>query len=471
LVKRLVEQSIAELSGKIASGEVSAVEVVSKTIEQIKKLNKTINAFITVLERQAVEDAERLDKELRLGGRPRSMLHGIPVALKDIIYVRGVRCTAGSRILNSYVAEYDATVVKKLREAGAVIVGTNNLHEFASGVTGVNPHYGAVRNPWDTERIAGGSSSGSAAAVAACMVFASVGTDTSGSIRIPSALCGVVGFKPSYGRVSKFGVIPLSWSLDHVGPITRTVRDAAIMLKAMAGFDYSDDASVFVDVLDYPNMLERDMKNYRICYLRDILPHEPPSYIRKMLDRVFEKLNSIGVEVAEMGFKYSAEQIRGCWAPIRLGEAAAFHDEWYRTRPGDYGDDVRKMLERGRGFSVIDYVKAQRLRIEIRNELLKILDAYHAVVTPTTLIPAPKVGEEKISLDGEVIDIYTALTTATILFNITGVPAITIPAGLSGEKLPLGLQIASRPFDELTLLRLAYSLEREMGFSQRPLVS
>ncbi len=462
-----MEHSIGELSVKIASGEVSVSDVVAKTIEQIKRLNKITNAFITVLENQAVEEARKLDEELRKKNKPRSMLHGIPVALKDIIYIKGIRCTAGSKILSSHVAGYDATVVKKLREAGAVIIGTNNLHEFASGVTGVNPHFGTVHNPWDRERIAGGSSSGSAAAVAACMVFASLGTDTSGSIRIPSSLCGVVGLKPSYGRVSKFGVIPLSWSLDHVGPITRTVGDAAIMLKTIAGFDSNDDASIFVDILDYPNMLERDVKNYRVCYIRNILPVEPPNYIRKTLEKVFNILNHLGVEVSEFDFSYSAEKIRECWAPIRLGEAAAFHDEWYRTRLDEYGADVRRMLERGRAFSAIDYVKAQRLRIEIKNELLKILDEHNAVVTPTTLIPAPKIGEEKINLDGEETDIYTALTNMTILFNITGVPAITLPAGLS-DNLPLGIQLAAKPFDELNLLRIAYNLESKMGFTDKP---
>jgi len=469
LSRRLIEHSIYEVAEKIRTQETTVEEVVHQTLEQIKKLNNKINAFITILEEQALKDAEKLDKELKKENKPRSRLHGIPVSVKDIIYVKGVRCTAGSKIMKDHVAGYDATVVNKLKEAGAVIIGTNNLHEFASGVTSVNPHFGVVRNPWDFGRIAGGSSGGSAAAVSSFMSFASIGTDTSGSIRIPSSLCGVVGLKPSYGRVSKYGVFPLSWSLDHVGPITRSVRDAAILLREIAGYDYRDDASVFADVLDYPELLETDITGYRICYLRNLYQKQLPRDVEKIMNNVIDCLSSLGAEVAEENFKY-ADKIRPCWAPIRLGEAAAVHDDWYRERPHDYGDDVRKMLERGRRFSLIDYVKAQRMRITIREELLRIMDRYHAVILPTTAIPAPRIGEEEVEIDGEKIDIYTALTDLTILFNITGVPAITIPAGFS-QNLPLGLQIAGKPYNELTILRIAYNVEQELNLSIRPAIA
>ncbi len=462
-----MKYSIDELSKKIESGEVSVVSVVAEAVEQIKRLNGAVNAFITVLEEQAMREAEKLDDELRKGGRPRSRLHGIPIALKDMIYVKGVRCTAGSKILQNFTPNYDSTVVRKIKEAGAVVIGTNNLHEFASGVTSVNPFYGPVHNPWDLSRIAGGSSGGSAAAVSSRMVFASLGTDTSGSIRIPSSLCGVVGLKPTYGRVSKYGVIPLSWSLDHVGPIAKTVKDVAIVLEVIAGYDAADESSVVADVPDYASLLELEVKNYRVYHLRDPMATQTAGYIDAMLGKVFDALSELGIEVVEGDFKY-ADRVRECWAPIRLGEAAAFHDEWYRSNPQDYGDDVRRMLEKGRKFSVVDYVKAQRLRIEIKKELLSILDKYHAIITPTTLIPAPKIGEEQISIDGLQVDIYTALTSTTILFNITGVPAITLPAYLVYGKLPLGIQIAAKPFDELNLLRIAHQLEKQLKLNTVP---
>ncbi len=466
LPQDITKLSIAQLSERIRSQEITPTELVAKALERIRRIDMKINSFITVVEEDAIRQAEVLERELK-NNIYRSSLHGIPLSVKDIIQIRGVKCTAGSKILSNNVAEYDAAVVEKLREAGAIIVGTNNLHEFASGVTSVNPHFGAVRNPWDLERIAGGSSGGSAASVSACMVWASLGTDTSGSIRIPAALCGVVGLKPSYGRVSKHGVIPLSWSLDHVGPITRSVEDAAIVLKAIAGYDQRDDASVFADLPDYPASLEKNLKGYKLCVLRNLYLDNLHRSVARAFSRVIDVLGGLGVECVELDFRY-ADRVRWCWAPIRLGEAAAFHDEWLRERASDYGEDVRRMLERGRSMSLVDYVKAQRLRIEIREELLRILDKHHAIISPTTAIPAPKIGETEVKLDGETTDIYTALTNLTILYNITGVPAITIPAGLSGDNLPVAVQLAGRPFDEQTVLQLAYGLEKSLNLEMMP---
>ncbi|MEM4417242.1 MAG: amidase, partial [Nitrososphaerota archaeon] len=251
-------ESLVELSREILVGGLKPTELVEKILERIGRVNPEVNAFITVLEEQARLEASKAEKEIA-AGRYRGPLHGIPVSVKDIIFIEGVRCTAGSKILAQHVAPYDATVTRRLKEAGAVIVGTNNLHEFASGVTSINPHYGPVRNPWNTRFIAGGSSGGSAAAVAAALSSVSIGTDTSGSVRIPASLCGVVGLKPSFGRVSKHGVIPLSWSLDHVGILAGSVADAAVALKAVAGYDPEDEHSVYAEVPDYPSLLEKDV--------------------------------------------------------------------------------------------------------------------------------------------------------------------------------------------------------------------
>ncbi len=440
------------------------MELVHRTLERVRRLNPVVNAFITVLEDEALRQAVAAEREIR-DGRYRGPLHGIPVSLKDIIYIRGVRCTAGSKILAQHVAGYDATVTARLRDAGAIIVGTNNLHEFASGVTSINPHYGPVRNPWNTKYIAGGSSGGSAAAVASGLTPISIGTDTSGSVRIPASLCGVVGLKPSYGRVSKHGVIPLSWSLDHVGILASTVADAAIALRALACYDPSDESSVYAEVPDYPSMLERDVSGLRVCVLRNMGPVDHD--VAKAFGRCVNVLEGLGIAVGEVEFQY-AGVVRDCWAPIRLGEAAAYHDRWFRERGDDYGPDVRAMIERGRRYTAVDYVKAVRLRAEIRNSILKILDQYHAIISPTTPISAVEIGRTEITIDGQTIDIYTALTSQTILHNIAGLPSISIPAALTSDGLPIGFQIAGRPYDETTILRISHQAIEKLGKIQPP---
>jgi aspartyl-tRNA(Asn)/glutamyl-tRNA(Gln) amidotransferase subunit A len=454
--------SLARLAEEVRSGGVSPVELVHRTLERIGRLNPTVNAFITVLEDEAIRQAVKAEREIR-DGRYRGPLHGIPVSLKDIIYIKGVRCTAGSKILAQHIAEYDATVTTRLRDAGAIIVGTNNLHEFASGVTSINPHYGPVRNPWNTRYIAGGSSGGSAAAVASGLTPVSIGTDTSGSVRIPASLCGVVGLKPSYGRVSKHGVIPLSWSLDHVGVLASTVVDAAIALKAIAGYDPSDESSVYAEVPDYPGMLERDIGGLRVCLLRNI--ELVDDEVAKAFERCVNVLEGLGITVEAVEFEY-AGLVRDCWAPIRLGEAAAYHDRWFTEHGDDYGVDVRAMIERGRRYTAVDYVKAVRLRAQIRNSILRILDQYHAVISPTTPIPAVEIGRTETIIDGHTLDIYTALTSQTILYNITGLPAISIPAALTSHGLPIGFQIAGRPYDESTILRISHQVMEKLGTKQ-----
>ena len=446
---------LPKLSEDVRSGAVTPTELVHRCLEKIRKLNPVLNVFITVLEEDALKQAAERESELR-AGYYRGPLHGIPVSLKDIIYVGGVRCTAGSKILSNHVAPYDATVTKKLKEAGAVLIGTNNLHEFASGVTSINPHYGPVRNPWNTEYIAGGSSGGSAAAVAAGLTPISLGTDTSGSVRIPASLCGVVGLKPSYGRVSKHGVIPLSWSLDHVGVFANSVEEAASCLHAIAGYDPEDESTVYAEVPDY--MVDLDVGGMRVVYFREM--DRADEEVGRLFRKFVSVLEGLGVVVEEAIFEYG-DRVRESWAPIRLGEAAAFHGEWFRERPLDYGADVREMLEKGMSFSAVDYVKAQRLRHEIKRTLLRTLDKYHAIISPTTPTAAVKIAEAQNP------ETYQRLTENTILYNLAGLPAVSIPIGLTDRGLPVGAQIAGRLFDENTILRLAYHVQQKIGV-QRP---
>ncbi len=442
---------LPKLSEDVRSGAVTPTELVHRCLERIRKFNPVLNVFITVLEEDALKQAAERERELR-AGYYRGPLHGIPVSLKDIIYVGGVRCTAGSKILSNHVAPYDATVTKKLKEAGAVLIGTNNLHEFASGVTSINPHYGPVRNPWNTEYIAGGSSGGSAAAVAAGLTPISLGTDTSGSVRIPASLCGVVGLKPSYGRVSKHGVIPLSWSLDHVGVFANSVEEAASCLHAIAGYDPDDESTVYAEVPDY--VVDLDIGGMRVVYFREM--DRADEEVGRLFRKFVSVLEGLGVVVEEAIFEYG-DRVRESWAPIRLGEAAAFHGEWFRKRPLDYGADVREMLEKGMSFSAVDYVKAQRLRHEIKRTLLKTLDKYHAIISPTTPTAAVKIAEAQNP------ETYQRLTENTILYNLTGLPAVSIPIGLTDIGLPVGAQIAGRLFDENTVLRLAYHVQKKIG--------
>ncbi|MEM4314982.1 MAG: amidase [Nitrososphaerota archaeon] len=458
--------SAVSLAEELRSGGTTPTELVEETLEKIRRVNPKVNAFITVLAEQALAEAANAEDEMRRG-RYRGTLHGIPVSLKDIIYIRGVMCTAGSKILSDNMAGYDATVTSKLRDAGAIIVGTNNLHEFASGVTSINPYYGTVRNPWNISYIAGGSSGGSAAAVAAGLTPISIGTDTSGSVRIPASLCGVVGLKPTYGRVSRHGVIPLSWTLDHVGILAGSVLDAAIALRAVAGYDSEDEASVYAEVPDYSAALERDVDGLRICVLRNLEPVH--SEVAKAFERFTDVLQSLGIVVEEKELEY-ADRVRACWAPIRLGEAATLHDRWFSERRDDYGSDVRAMLERGRQYTAIDYVKAMRMRGEIRNSILRLLDSYHALVSPTTPIPAVEIGQTEVDIDGHRLDIYTALTSHTIIHNITGLPTISIPVDLSSKRLPIGAQIAGRLFEESTILRIAHQAMEKMGTKQPPIL-
>ena len=446
---------LPKLSEDVRSGAVTPTELVHRCLERIRKFNPVLNVFITVLEEDALKQAAERESELR-AGYYRGPLHGIPVSLKDIIYVGGVRCTAGSKILSNHVAPYDATVTKKLKEAGAVLIGTNNLHEFASGVTSINPHYGPVRNPWNTEYIAGGSSGGSAAAVAAGLTPISLGTDTSGSVRIPASLCGVVGLKPSYGRVSKHGVIPLSWSLDHVGVFANSVEEAASCLHAIAGYDPEDESTVYAEVPDY--MVDLDVGGMRVVYFREM--DRADEEVGRLFRKFVSVLEGLGVVVEEAIFEYG-DRVRESWAPIRLGEAAAFHGEWFRERPLDYGADVREMLEKGMSFSAVDYVKAQRLRHEIKRTLLRTLDKYHAIISPTTPTAAVKIAEAQNP------ETYQRLTENTILYNLAGLPAVSIPIGLTDRGLPVGAQIAGRLFDENTILRLAYHVQQKIGV-QRP---
>ena len=451
--------SVAEAAQLIAARKLSPVEFTEASLRRIEQLEGRLNAFITVDGDAAMTAASEAADEIAKGGA-HGPLHGIPIALKDIFGVAGVRMTAGSKILSENVASEDAEATARLKAAGAVVLGKLNLHEFAFGATGVNPHYGAARNPWDLERITGGSSSGSGASVAAGECAAALGTDTGGSIRIPASLCGIVGLKPTYGHVSKRGVLPLSWSLDHVGPMTRTVEDAAIVLQAIAGRDADDASTVGEPVPDYMQMLRQGVQGLRIGIAKEFFFENLHPEVESAVRSAIGLLGEMGADLTEADVPLISE-IPGGVTAIMLPEALAYHQKWMSERPDDYGDDVRYRLELGATFLAVHYVQAQRFRemavAAWREEVFPKVDL---IVTPTTPITARPIEEGDLQVTFNLIRFTNPL-------NFLGVPAISIPCGFTGEGLPVGLQLVGRWWDEASVLRAAYAYEQATDWHER----
>jgi aspartyl-tRNA(Asn)/glutamyl-tRNA(Gln) amidotransferase subunit A len=455
--------SLKQLSVKIEGGDVSPVDLVEISLNRIKKLNPILNAFITVIkEEELYKQAQIAEKEIKQGNY-RGPLHGIPFSIKDIIYVKGVRCTAGSKILANYVPNMDATVVKRMNEAGAILIGKNNLNEIASGITGINPFYGSSKNPWDVSRISGGSSGGSGVAVSTGMVPMSLGTDTGGSIRVPASLCGVVGLKPTYGRISKHNVFPLSSSLDHVGCITRSAWDAAAIMEYIAGRDPLDETSENNEVPAYTKIIEKSsLKGIRIGIPKEYFFDHLYPEVQRLFYGFVETLRSNGSTIVDvLDFHHTSKYFRS-WQDIRLAEAAEIHLKWLNTRAYDYSDEVRNMLIKGTKISAVDYIHALRaIREKIREEFLSVLSHnVDILIVPTTIIAAPRFNEEMVSTEGNtLLQTRDALLQNTIVFNSTGLPVISIPIGLTKDSTPVGAQIIGPPFKEEVILSIAYSYE------------
>jgi aspartyl-tRNA(Asn)/glutamyl-tRNA(Gln) amidotransferase subunit A len=450
--------SLAQQADLIRTRSASPVEVVESVLQQIDRVDPKLNSYITVMRDSALADARRAEEEIGRGAY-RGSLHGIPVALKDLFYTEGVRTTAGSRILSDFVPAEDATVVVRLRQAGAVIVGKTNMHEFAYGTLSTNPHYGDVRNPWDPERVVGGSSGGSAAAACSYMCSAALGSDTGGSIRIPAALGGVVGLKPTYGRVSRHGAVPCAWSLDHVGPLTRTAEDAAVVLSAIAGYDPKDPASSLEPVPNYVVELQGDLSGLRLAVLREYVtdPTEPEVLAQFQASAVV--LRSLGMSVDEISVP-SVDAAVGASTAILASEVASYHEEWLRTRADEYGAEVRSRLETGLLIAATDYVKAQRVRNLLTGQLTELLKRYDALLYPTIPVTAPRLDEDSIELGGRREPKGPVMVRHTRLFNLVSFPAISVPCGFDSRGLPVGLHIATAPFTEGLALRVAHAYQQ-----------
>ena len=453
--------TIDQISEEMNERKISSSSLVEEDLRRIHHLNPQMKLFITITADKARASAKQTDSRLAISKRL-GRLDGIPVAIKDNFFIQGVRCTAGSKILSDFVPDYSAPTVERLEEAGAAIVGTTNLHEFASGVTSVNPYYGTARNPWNTERITGGSSGGSAAAVAAGLAFAALGTDTSGSVRIPASLCGVVGLKPTFGLVSTRGTIPLSTSLDHVGVLTRTCLDAAVLLDSLAGFDERDPTSVRTTrKYNYfqESISARD-KGHKVGVPRNYFLDGLDQDVSNAFEKVVIELGSLGFELDDIEIP-NIDRSAEIWAPIRFSEATAYHLSWLESRPRDYSEDVRRKLERGKEFSAVQYISAKSKASEFRSASIKTFGQFDAIITPTTPVPAPKIGETNVPLGTSQTDVYTALVRQTLPFNVSGLPAVSVPMGVSRDGLPLGLQIIGKLFDEATILGIGSAYEQK----------
>lgn len=449
--------TLAALARAYREDRLSPVEVVRVLLGRIEA--DETGAFITVTAERALEDAARAEEELR-SGMDKGPLHGVPVGLKDLIYMKGILTTMGSAFFRDYAPDHSATVVQRLEEAGAVSIGKTNTHEFAYGPTGDRSFFGPTRNPHDAARITGGSSGGSGAAVAAGLVYGALGSDTGGSIRIPSALCGVVGMKPTFGRVSKHGVFPLAWSLDHVGPITRTVEDNALMLSVLAGHDPEDPYSANLAEEDFTRGLQREVRGRRIGLPDAFYFEHVEAEVEERVREAAEVFASLGAETREVDIPNLWETLHAQRLTLAV-EAYAVHEERLKTEPERFDDQGLERLLRGEGLEAYRYANAQQRRLHSRREFGRILQEVDVLLTPTVPIWATEIGQRETVIGDYEEAVYSALTRFTGPTNLNGLPSLSVPCGSTASGLPVGMQLIGRQFDEATLYNFGHAYEEE----------
>ena len=451
--------TIAELAPRLRRQEVSSVEVTRVCLERIEKQNPALNAFITVMADSALADARRAEAEITRG-EWRGPLHGVPVALKDLIDTAGMRTTAASALYEDRVPQQDAEVVRRLRQAGAVIIGKNNLHEFAYGGSSLVSFFGDVHNPWDVKRIAGGSSGGSGAAVVAGMAHAAIGTDTAGSIREPAALCGCVGLKPTYSRVSGRGVIPLSVSLDHVGPLALSVTDAAILLQAIAGFDPADPTSADVPVPNYVGASDEGPNHLRVGVPRAYFYDDLDAEVASALEHALRGIQTMVAEVKEVQMDVPTDRT------LQAAESYAYHAENVAKSAALYQPETLGRIRTGENISAESLAVHRRELEETRRTIRRAFADLDLLVTPTTPMPAPTIAELKAD-PAALRPAEIRLLRNTRPFNVWGLPAISVPCGFTQSGMPIGLQIAGPPWREDQVLRLAHAYEQATAWHKR----
>ncbi|MCY4366793.1 MAG: amidase [Chloroflexi bacterium] len=454
----LCYMSAGDLSTLIRNKQVSPVEVIDAHLSRIEATEPTLNSFITLLPDHARDAARRAESQIQAGNY-RGPLHGIPVGLKDLFNTAGVRTTSGSRILDNFVPSEDCTVATKFQQAGAILLGKLNMHQFAYGPTGENFDYGHMHNPWNPEMVTGGSSGGSGSAAAAGQCTITMGSDTGGSVRIPSALCGIVGLKPTYGLVSRAGLTPLSWCLDHPGPMVRTVVDAALAMNVIAGFDPNDRATTMRQLPDYTASLDGSVEGLRIGVVKEYFEAPLDAEVETAVRAALAKLSEMGAIITEVSFPmfFDSQAISGT---ILMSEAAAYHRDLLATDGDKFTPSVRLRLEAGLFVTAADYLKAQQARARFNYEMSRLYQEVDLLAGPSEPITAPPILASEVTIGDSSVGTTGALTQYTRPYNISGTPAISVPCGFSATGMPIGLQLAGRPFDEATVLRAAHAYEQ-----------
>ncbi len=461
----LAYASVSDLAPMLRSGALSPVALTQAALDRTSRLNPKLNAYLKVFEDGALNAAREAEREIK-AGRYRGPLHGIPIGLKDLVDVAGQVTTGGTKILRDNVAKQDATVTRRLRDAGAIITGKLAMVEFAMGATGLNPHYGDTPNPWDATRVACGSSSGSAAAVAAGLVVGALGSDTGGSIRMPAAVCGIAGLKPTYGRISRHGVLDLSWSCDHVGPMARRVSDCAHMMNALAGHDPADPASSTAPVPDFAAGLGQGLRGIRLGVPQHYFFDDVDPEVEKAVRTAVALMERNGAEVVKVAMPWVAVG-RAINMRVVMPEAVAVHEKWIAERPQDYSPEVRARILADITTPAIDYIRAQRARRWFSAQMAEAMRGVDVLVTPTVPTQTPTIeactpppgGHE--GRDGQRLAIFTGV------FNATGQPSLSVPCGFTKDGMPIGMMITGKPFDEVNVLRVRDAYESLTAWHNR----
>jgi aspartyl-tRNA(Asn)/glutamyl-tRNA(Gln) amidotransferase subunit A len=464
--ERFLEWSLSDIAQALRRREVTSLALVEASLSRIREYDSGLKSFITVCSERALKDAEAADAAIASAHTDEDLgpLHGIPIALKDNIAVKDTRTTAGSKILGEWFPAEDATIAAKLQRSGAILLGKTNMHEFAWGGTSANPHYGFVRNPWDRERFPAGSSGGSAVAVAARFCFGAMGTDTGGSIRLPSAVNGTVGIRPTYGRVSNHGIIPLAWSMDTAGPMTRTVEDCALMLGVVAGFDAADPASAAVPRGNYLSDLRDGVRNVRVGVIPGYFFQHLQPAVHLAVRAALAILTDLGAQIVEIPMKNLEGNI-SAQLTVEAAEPSAYHQRYLRERPHDYGEDVRTLLEVGELLPATHYLQAQRYRAMLRADFLEAFKKVDVFICPTLPFTATRVGETTVVIEeGIEEDMLSAIMQFTGMASLTGLPSLGVPCGFDENGLPVGMQIIGKPFDEATLFRVGHAYQCATDF-------
>jgi aspartyl-tRNA(Asn)/glutamyl-tRNA(Gln) amidotransferase subunit A len=457
--------SLTAVAKAIAEKKVSSREVTQSCLDRIEKFNPKLNAFMTVEPDDALKAADSADAALAKGG-PKGVLHGVPLAHKDMYYDKGKIVTCGTKIRRDFVAPTTSTALQRLKDAGTVRLGSLQMVEFAYGPTGHNPHYGAVRNPWNTDHITGGSSSGSGSAVAARLTFAALGSDTGGSIRMPAHFCGVTGLKTTVGRVSRAGAMPLSWSLDTVGPLAQTVEDCALLTGLMAGADPEDPTASSLPVPDYMAAAKLPVKGLKIGVPTAFYVDDLDAEVASALDETLAVLKQEGAEIVKVDLPDQRQLTAACQFVLAT-EAASLHKRWMIERPQDYGAQVLMRLQNGLAIPAVSYLEAMRWRGPALSAYLAAVAGTDAVLAPVAPMPAPTIAESDVGNSHDAEAVIQRVTRFTRPINYLGLPSLSIPAGFTKSGLPVGMQIVGRSFDEAMLVRIGAAFQRATDHHQK----